>query len=202
MKTIKECATGSQIIEKSKFIAYLLPVSSKEEIEHYLTQYHTQYFDATHICYAYILSEDGVYQYKAFDDGEPSSTAGAPILNVLKTNELCNVLCVVIRYFGGIKLGAGGLVRAYGKTALLALKEAKLGKICLCDQYQLTFAYPFVRPLDLFLDKVNAKVIQKDFSLQVTYQVIFLQEEDIVQLKQAFANQIVIQWMKKIQQII
>ena len=109
MKSIKFNIENEFIIKKSKFITKLYFVTSEIEIKNILDENKTEYKDATHICYAYILNN--VERFN--DDSEPSGTAGMPILNVLKNNNLNNVLCIVIRYFGGIKLGAGGLIRAY-----------------------------------------------------------------------------------------
>ncbi len=108
-------------IKKSKFIGQLFDVFSQEEISNILQELKKEHKKATHICYAYRISQP--FSEKAFDDGEPSGTAGKPILNVLQKQDKQNCLLVVIRYFGGIKLGAGGLVRAYSKTASETVKK-------------------------------------------------------------------------------
>ncbi len=108
-------------IKKSKFIGQLFDVFSQEEISNILQELKKEHKKATHICYAYRISHP--FSEKAFDDGEPSGTAGKPILNVLQKQDKQNCLLVVIRYFGGIKLGAGGLVRAYSKTASETVKK-------------------------------------------------------------------------------
>ncbi|MFA5407982.1 MAG: YigZ family protein, partial [Bacilli bacterium] len=108
MKTIKETFKNELTIKNSKFIAILFPLSNEDKIDEIINNLKSQYKNATHYCYAYII--DNIKHSN--DDGEPSGTAGQPILNVLEGNDLNNVLCVVIRYFGGIKLGAGGLIRA------------------------------------------------------------------------------------------
>ena len=104
------------VIEKSKFIAYIYNCNSLEEQSVLLKNLKREHLSATHICYAYVYSIDKVLE-KVSDDGEPKGTAGAPIMNVIKKRGCKNILIAVVRYFGGIKLGAGGLVRAYSKTA-------------------------------------------------------------------------------------
>ena len=112
------------VIEKSKFLGFLFPCDSKEMANEILADMRKKHEFATHVCYAYIINDDNVLLYKSSDDGEPSQTAGAPMLNVIKRNNLTNVLCVVVRYFGGIKLGAGGLVRAYSNSAVEVVNKA------------------------------------------------------------------------------
>ncbi len=111
-------------IKKSKFIGYAFNVSSIKEIEFYLNNIKREHKKATHVCYAYKFFSDKLY-VKCFDDNEPSGTAGKPILNVVDKNKFSNILVVVVRYFGGILLGAGGLIRAYSKTASNTVKEFK-----------------------------------------------------------------------------
>ena len=117
--SIKENSNYQIEIKNSKFIGCLFKINCKEEVTQLLETVKNTYKDATHYCYAYILEDS----QKASDDGEPGGTAGMPILNVLQSNNLINVLAVVIRYFGGIKLGAGGLLRAYSEAANEATKD-------------------------------------------------------------------------------
>lgn len=123
MKSVKEELVSTLIINKSKFINHLIPVSSIEEIHIAQKRLKKQYSDANHHCFAYILGNNQDIQ-KYSDDGEPSKTAGLPILEVMKKHDLTNVISVTIRYFGGIKLGAGGLTRAYTKSAASNVNEA------------------------------------------------------------------------------
>lgn len=109
------------IINKSKFIAYKFTLNSLEEVKSILTNLKNEHKNATHICYAYIYNRDIVSE-KCSDDGEPGGTAGYPILNVLKKKNLENIMVAVVRYFGGVKLGAGGLVRAYTKACSEVIK--------------------------------------------------------------------------------
>ena len=121
MKTIED-SNYTIVINKSKFICELLYINNQDEIDSKLKDIKHKYKGATHYCYAYIYDNNKRFN----DDGEPGGTAGMPILNVLENNNLNHVLCVVIRYFGGIKLGAGGLVRAYTKSASEVIKLVNL----------------------------------------------------------------------------
>lgn len=140
MKKIKDIVKNTIIINKSEFITYLYPVSSIEEINQILSNIKKEYYDATHHVYAYILGKNQEIQ-KANDDGEPQKTAGYPMLDVLKKQNLTDILSITIRYFGGILLGAGGLVRAYSQSVSEALKKTKLYEIKLLNQYKLCLSY-------------------------------------------------------------
>lgn len=123
--TVADDVTKEIVIEKSRFIAHVIPVSDEETAKQRLEIITKEYWDATHNCYAYVIGEDQQHQ-KANDDGEPSGTAGIPILELIKKNGLTDTLIVVTRYFGGVKLGAGGLVRAYTRSASEGLQQAQL----------------------------------------------------------------------------
>ena len=120
--TIEENVDYTLTEKKSKFIANLIRVNSKDEAENEIKKLKKNYYDARHNCFAYRVIENNHIVEKASDDGEPSGTAGAPMLNILQKNELCNILVVVTRYFGGILLGTGGLVRAYSDSLINAIK--------------------------------------------------------------------------------
>lgn len=122
--TIKEDTEYILTEKKSKFIANLVKIQNQQEAEEAIKKYKKKYHDARHNCIAYRVIEDGQIIEKSSDDGEPSGTAGAPMLNILQKNNLCNVLIVVTRYFGGILLGTGGLVRAYSDALAGAIEEA------------------------------------------------------------------------------
>ncbi len=128
------------IIKKSRFIGYVAPVYSVENVENILTLTREKWPQARHYCYAYIL-KNGIERYS--DDGEPSGTAGVPILSVLRNNQVENVLCVVTRYFGGTLLGAAGLVRAYSQAAALALQSAGIKRLDLCIHLKITCDYSY-----------------------------------------------------------
>ena len=122
MNTIKSGILTENIIKKSKFISIALNVNSVQECEQKLTEYRKTYYDSNHVTFAYVV---GVLE-RCSDDGEPSGTAGKPLLNIIKQKKLTNVLLIVVRYFGGIKLGAGGLVRAYNDSGVKALETAEV----------------------------------------------------------------------------
>ncbi len=124
--TIKNNVTTEIVEKKSKFIANLIKVESKEEAEEKIQEIKKKYYDARHNCVAYRVLKDGKVEEKASDDGEPSGTAGGPMLNILQKNNLSNILIVVTRYFGGILLGTGGLVRAYSEALQKAIEESIL----------------------------------------------------------------------------
>ena len=125
-KTIKEDVEAEIVEKKSKFIANIYYVQSIDEAENYLNSIRKKHYDAKHHCYAYsIMTEDGVVN-RFSDDGEPSGTAGAPMLNILNKNNLVNIIVIVTRYFGGILLGTGGLVKAYSESTLKAIENAEL----------------------------------------------------------------------------
>ncbi len=160
MKTIKEFVKVNQTINRSEFITSLYPVSSIEEVQEILQNVRKTYYDATHNCYAYILGLEGD-QKKASDDGEPSGTSGMPILGALEKNDLTNVLCIVTRYFGGIKLGAGGLVRAYSSSASLGVNSATLLTLTKVLKIEITTSYQQVNVIMKTL--ANEKLYDKKF---------------------------------------
>ena len=170
MKTINENTNNTYIINKSKFITFLYKVNNIDEINNYLKAIKEEYKDATHVCYGYIIDN----KEKFSDDAEPNGTAGMPILNVLKKNELTNIICVVVRYFGGIKLGAGGLTRAYTKSVTECLEKTKLKEIQEGYLIELTFNYENNKIIDLLLkDEI---ILEKNFNDQITYKVIINQD--------------------------
>ena len=162
MKSIEKNLEGTYIINKSKFITKLYKIEAEEEALNILTNLRKEYKDSTHICYAYIIGN-----IKRFnDDGEPGGTAGMPILNVLENNELDYILAVVIRYFGGIKLGAGGLVRAYSNSVSETIKN-NITEYLLGMQIKITFDYNNVKEIDNLLK--DEEIISKEFNEQITY---------------------------------
>lgn len=159
------------VLKKSKFITKLYKISSVEEINNILNNIKSEYQDATHICYGYILNE----MEKCFDDGEPSKTAGIPILNVLKKNNLSNVLAIVIRYFGGIKLGAGGLLRAYSNSVIEALKKTNIVELIEGYLVELEFKHDQIKLVDYLL--IGKEIINKNYDNNVTYSFYLSKDE-------------------------
>ena len=162
MKSIKEEVINEIIINKSKFITVLTNINDINKVKEKLEDIKKTYKDATHYCYAYIINN----HEKCSDNGEPSGTAGMPILNVLKQNNLTNILCVVIRYFGGIKLGAGGLIRAYSTSASEALNKANITN--LVNGYNITIEFPYdnLKQINYLLKNID---IKKTYQTNITY---------------------------------
>ena len=172
MKTIKENVTNEIIIKNSKFISLLYKIDNILDVESILNSLKEEYKDATHIVYAYILPNSEKYS----DDGEPLGTAGAPVMDVLKKKALTNVLAVIIRYFGGVKLGAGGLVRAYSKSTSEALKETTLEEIVFYNYYEFITDYDNLKLLNNITN--DFEIINKEFKEDIVYTIKIRQEED------------------------
>lgn len=162
MKSIQKEITNEIIINKSKFITILTNINDIDKVKEKLENIKKTYKDATHYCFAYIINN----HEKCSDNGEPSGTAGMPILNVLKQNNLTNILCVVIRYFGGIKLGAGGLIRAYSSSASEALNKANIVNLVKGYKIIIEFSYNNIKQIDYLLKNIQ---IKKDYSNNITY---------------------------------
>ena len=165
MYSIQNSVNNTIVIKKSKFITKLYKINNIDEITYILDNLKKEYNDSTHICYGYIV--DNIE--RCFDDGEPSGTAGMPILNVLKKNNLNYILAVVIRYFGGIKLGSGGLIRAYSNSIIEALK---LTEIVIVEEgyiIELTFNYEDKKQIENILK--NYKILSKSFEQIILYTV-------------------------------
>ena len=165
MLSIRNDVTSEYIINKSRFITKLIKVNNVLEIDQKFDEIKNEYKDATHYCYAYII--DNVKRFN--DDGEPSGTAGMPILNVLESNNLNYILCVVIRYFGGIKLGAGGLVRAYTKGVTNALEESEIISLTEGLELNIYFDYEKTKDVEYFLKDI--KVSNKEFDEKIKYTI-------------------------------
>ena len=163
-------------VKKSVFIAHVKHVESEESAREFVQQVRKKYFDATHNCSAWILGEGGNLQ-KSNDDGEPGGTAGNPILETIKKNDLTNAAVVVTRYFGGIKLGAGGLIRAYSHTATLGLDAAKIVQMTTFQQVELTLEYNFLATIENFLRKKNIIVTNSEYAELVTLTLILLPDD-------------------------
>jgi uncharacterized YigZ family protein len=169
--SVKNHIRDELTIKKSRFIADIFPVFSLTEINTYLGGIKKEFPDARHHCYAYLLQTETQILQKFTDDGEPGGTAGKPIYNVIMQNSLSNVLLIVTRYFGGIKLGAGGLTRAYGNAAEKAIKKAEKVLYQKTFIYQLTFPYTYYSAIENYLLKNKTVFLQKDFSEEVILQI-------------------------------
>ncbi len=166
MKTIKDDVINEIVINKSRFITLLYSIDDVLKVDKIIEKVKEKYQNATHYCFGYIIDN---YK-KSSDDNEPSGTAGIPILNVLENNNLNHILAIVVRYFGGIKLGSGGLIRAYSKSVRLALNNTTIVELKKYDQYKITFDYDKVKTIDHI---VKNKIISKDFKEDITYTIYF-----------------------------
>ena len=168
--TLKEAGTHEIIIQKSRFIGYASRVNTEEEAQLFIQKIKKQHHDATHNCSAYIIGDRDDIQ-KTNDDGEPGGTAGIPMLEVLKKLSLKNTAVVVTRYFGGIKLGAGGLIRAYSSTTSETIKQIGIVKGELLQGYTVTIAYPLLGKIENALQHSLHIVDAKEYAEQVTLTV-------------------------------
>lgn len=163
MLSIRNNIVNEIVIKKSRFITFLYRVDNEKEVKLFLDNLNKEYKDATHICYAYIV--DNIKRFN--DDGEPSKTAGMPILNVLENNSLDHILCCVVRYFGGIKLGANGLVRAYSNSCCEIINKCDLVNLSLGKEVEITFLYDKTKMIDNILR--DSIVIDKKYDSNVYY---------------------------------
>lgn len=151
----------------SRFLADLFPLTTKDEAEIYLQQIRKEFYDATHHCYAYRLGASGETM-RAADDGEPSGTAGKPILTVLEGHHLTNILCIVTRYFGGTKLGTGGLVRAYTDAARSAVDAAEIKTVYITKELQLMYPFDDISAVERLVSNYECRKISTEYSDSVT----------------------------------
>ena len=168
-----EIFSAAYEVNKSKFMAHVLHVETEEEARDFVLLIRKKYFDATHNCSAWVWGERGDKQ-KSNDDGEPGGTAGNPILETIKKNELTNCAVLVTRYFGGIKLGAGGLIRAYSHTAALGLAKAKIVQMTLFKRIALTLEYNFLATVENYLRNKKIRVVNSDYAAVVTLEILLL----------------------------
>lgn len=159
--TIKEEKLQEEIVEKkSKFIATLFYVENEEKAHEIIKNVKKQYFDARHSCYAYRIMNDNILTERQSDDGEPSGTAGGPLLNILSKNNLCNVLVIVTRYFGGILLGTGGLVRAYSEAALKVIQTASMARETCGLEVEFEIDYPRLEIFKYYCNKNEINIVE------------------------------------------
>lgn len=185
MNCVKNKQTIEDDVKKSRFIGVIVPCINENDVLLNLRQLHAEHPNATHIAYAYRLKTDNGLVYRFHDAGEPTGTAGKPIFQQLDGKELVNVLIAVIRYFGGIKLGASGLTRAYGNTAKHAIDAAAIEPYIDWVDVPLTLAYNQIQLLDYLLKKLDGKIVKQDFAEQVKL-VVRLPAEQVDTLQQAF----------------
>lgn len=163
-RTIKGISEGYYSEKRSRFISYAIPVRTVEDVKEALDKYKKQYYDARHICWAYMLGH-AREEFRANDDGEPSSTAGKPILGQINSNELTDILIVVIRYFGGIELGTGGLIVAYRTAAAEAISAAEIEERTVDEDITVCFEYPFLNSIMRIVKEDGPEIISQNFQM-------------------------------------
>jgi len=161
-RTIKEFNSDEYIVKRSRFIGYAKPVKTVEEANNFIAEIKSKHWDATHNVYAYVLREGRVKRYS--DDGEPQGTAGVPVLDVIEKEGLVDTCVVVTRYFGGILLGGGGLVRAYSHSAKIGIDSAKIITMALCVDMEIECDYTFYGKLGAFLASEGAVILDTQFT--------------------------------------
>lgn len=184
--TIKEDSYDEFVEKKSTFITHLVRVTSEEEAREFIQKMKKKHYDATHVCSCYVVGDNNEIT-RANDDGEPSGTAGAPMLDVLVKNEIKNVCATVIRYFGGTKLGTGGLVRAYGGGVINALKNATLVERKDALEIRLELDYSLNGKIEYEIEKTNFIVNNLEYTDKIIY-TIYVMEEDYESFQSWIAN--------------
>ncbi|WP_448789359.1 IMPACT family protein [Bacteroides graminisolvens] len=163
-KTIADVSEGLYTEKRSKFIAVALPVKTVEEIKEHLEVYQKKYYDARHVCYAYMLGHERK-DFRANDNGEPSGTAGKPILGQINSNELTDILVIVVRYFGGIKLGTSGLIVAYKAAAAEAIAAATILEKTVDDEVTVLFEYPFMNDVMRIVKEEEPEIVDQLYDM-------------------------------------
>ena len=175
-KTIQDNVTIEIEEKRSRFIANIFYVENVEQAENIIKEIKKKYYDARHNCYAYIINDEQVIK-KSSDDGEPSGTAGSPILNVIEKNALGNVLIIVTRYFGGILLGAGGLVRAYTESATKVIRDAIIVEQEQGYELEVTISYQDMEKLKYYCNQNNIKIIKNEYGENIKCKMEVTEEE-------------------------
>ncbi|MBE6263346.1 MAG: YigZ family protein [Prevotella sp.] len=163
-KTIKEKVVGEGYYteKRSKFLAFAHHVESVDEVKEIIKQYRKKYYDARHVCYAYMLGSDRL-EFRANDDGEPSSTAGKPILGQINSQELTNILIIVVRYYGGVNLGTSGLIVAYREAAADAIAHSEIEERLVEEIITYSFTYPMMNDVMRIVKDMEPRIVSQQF---------------------------------------
>ena len=161
-KTIATTSEGYYTEKRSKFLAFAHLVSTVDEVKDIVAQYRKKYYDARHVCYAYMLGAERL-EFRANDDGEPSSTAGKPILGQINSNELTDILIVVVRYYGGVNLGTSGLIVAYREAAADAIAHANVETRQVEEIVKYSFAYPQMNDVMRIVKDMNPRILSQTY---------------------------------------
>ena len=163
-RTIRDLSEGYYTEKRSRFLSFALPVRTPDEVKAQLDIYRKKYYDARHVCWAYMLGPDRT-TFRANDDGEPSSTAGKPILGQINSNNLTDILIIVVRYFGGIELGTSGLIVAYRTAAAEAIAAARIEERTVDETITITFEYPHLNSVMRIVKEDKPDVLTQSFEL-------------------------------------
>ena len=163
-KTIKSLSEGYYTEKRSRFLSFAIPVRTVEEIKEYVQEYRKKYYDSRHVCWAYMLGADRLI-FRSNDDGEPSSTAGKPILGQINSNELTDILIIVIRYFGGIELGTSGLIVAYRTAAAEAIAAAEIDERTVDEDITVIFEYPYLNGIMRIVKEEQPEIVSQTFEM-------------------------------------
>ena len=191
-KTISALSEGYITEQRSKFISFAMPVETPEQVKEIVDTYRKKYYDAHHVCWAYMLGVART-QFRVNDDGEPSSTAGKPILGVINSNELTNILIIVVRYFGGVKLGTSGLIASYRAAAQDAVQNAQIIEKTVDEDIRITFEYPFLNGVMKVVKEMQVQIISQTFDNDCRM---------VLRIRQSEAKQLKEQLLKKVESVI
>ena len=178
VRTVFTPTTSEKIIEKSRFITYSTHVESEEQARAFIARIRSEHSLATHVCYAFIADKTGNLQ-RFSDDGEPQGTAGVPMLEVLKAKKLYETAVAVVRYFGGVKLGAGGLVRAYSSCTAENLDGADIRVLQVCNELTLTVDYTGIDSVQKFISTHTCSLLSTDYGEKVRIKIAVKKAEEV-----------------------
>ena len=185
-KTISGISEGYYTEKRSKFLAFAHHVEDVTEVKDIVAGYRKKYYDARHVCYAYMLGSERL-EFRANDDGEPSSTAGKPILGQINSNELTNILIVVVRYYGGVNLGTSGLIVAYREAASDAIAHATIETRQVEEIVKYTFAYPQMNDVMRIVKEMNPRIVEQTYDNTCEI-VLSIRKSEAEQLKSKLAK--------------
>ena len=185
-RTISGTSEGYYTEKRSKFLAFAHHVEDVAEVKDIVAGYRKKYYDARHVCYAYMLGPERL-EFRANDDGEPSSTAGKPILGQINSNELTNILIVVVRYYGGVNLGTSGLIVAYREAAADALAHANIETRQVEEIVKYTFAYPQMNDVMRIVKEMNPRIVSQTYDNTCEI-VLSIRKSEAEQLKSKLAK--------------
>ncbi len=176
-RTLKDTGTARLVVKKSVFIGYASPASTEGEAKLFIEKIKAHHSDANHNAYAYIINDGRNFAVRYDDDGEPKGSAGKPVLKVIQNRGLSNVVVVVTRYFGGIKLGYGGLIKAYGDAASLAIKNAGVVEVYETERFEVAFPYSLFHAVKETVENAGGKVLREEYNQLVKFTVEVRKDE-------------------------